>query len=178
MRACQGSLILNGLFAYDTCGFCRFLETSEIIEQGRRVARRVGNGVGSSTTSPRGSSASQASQSSSMSHSQRLMRRSSPIASQSSVASVTEGRLRIGDAIIHPGVSSGTTAAIARSDTGTEARAPGGTGAGNDWEQAEVLVVAAGGQNVEGRGSLDWCWRCGVHVLHEDMEVGATVGCR
>lgn len=98
------------------------------------------------------------------------MQHGSPTISQSSVASVTEGRLGNDDEIKHPEVSSS-----ARLHPGVEACVSGGTSAGDDWDQAEILVVALGGQTVEGRGSLDWCWSCGAHVLHEDMEVGAAV---
>lgn len=79
-------------------------------------------------------------------------------------------------------------------DSGTEAddsnrprssqflQAPGGTdassgsGAGG-WEDADVLVVGAGGGIVPGRGRLDWCWLCAAHVLRADMEVGRWARC-
>lgn len=44
-------------------------------------------------------------------------------------------------------------------------------GAGEDWEDADVLVVEEGGRSVRGRGRLDWCWSCRAYVLQSDMEV-------
>ena len=44
-------------------------------------------------------------------------------------------------------------------------------GDGIDWEEAELLVVGEGGQDVPGRGRLDWCGPCRAHVLLADMEV-------
>lgn len=107
-----------------------------------------------------------------MVHAQRLLRRSSPPASQRLPAPESdEGTLGIDDAIPQTGASSVLGTAIARRGGGTETQ-PSSSGAERDWVEAEVLVVAVGGQSVEGRGRLDWCWTCGAHVLHDDWEVG------
>lgn len=48
----------------------------------------------------------------------------------------------------------------------------------DEWEGAEVLVVGAGGNAVPGRGRLEWCGVCGVHVLAADLEVSDPLSLR